>query len=248
MNYNLKFICFSILAFVIGCSVFFLFLFFIKNQAAPKPEVLGGSKENIKTSQAETAVKKFEKPKEHKPRGKKEIITFIEEELEPEEYIEEEPSLEEIKAFAAFLPEDLEDKQKMVYMDIGNYDVDTGEEFEISIRVDAPALVNFSLMMEFNQEFIEYVSDSAKAVGKMFRYGIEFYAQNDKGRMILISKGHPGAKQTEKVEDRPVAVFRMKAKQSGITKINFSGKGIILLDPFGGKLEYDVKGGVIEIR
>ena len=224
---------------------FFLYLFFIKDKE-PRTQL-----DVTKLAPAEqmTADKKIEKvqikskPKE-KPRAR--IIEGI-----------PEPKLDELKeqfdfaaviAAEAFTKENVEDKETTVYMDIGRYDVDSGDEFEVNITVTAPALANFSLMMEFDPEYLYYVADFVDAIGKTCRYGIDFYAQNDKGRMILISKGNPGAKHTEKVIDKTIAKFRMKARKPGITTLASASSGMILLDAFGNEMEYDVQGGEIKIR
>ncbi len=247
MNQNVKFIYFSVFAFVCGCVICLSYLFFIKNWEPQQSELAAGQYKKSIEIEPTITVSENSNTNEIKiiPKKKK-ILRVFEEEPVLEE--EEEIDMASIIAKEAFLQSDIEDKETMVYMDIGNYDIDRGSEFEIIVNLAAPALANFSLMMEFDNSYLEYVEKSEKAIGDMFRYGIEFYAQNEQGRMILISAGHPGAKHTEKVVDKPVALFRMKAKKEGTTKITFAEKGVILLDPFGNKMEYDILGGEIEIR
>jgi hypothetical protein len=245
MNQNLRIVYLSILAFVVGGTAFVLYLFFVKDKEPKTP--LDVTKlapiEQVATDKKIKKVQRKSKPKE-KPR-----VRNIEGIPEPElDEREKQFDMAAMIVAEALTEENVEGKETTVYMDIGRYDIDSGDEFEVNITVAAPELANFSLMMEFDPKYLDYVADSAIAVGKTFRYGIDFYAQNDKGSMILISKGDPGAKHTEKVIDKTVAKFRMKARKPGITMLVSASRGMILWDTFGNEMEYDIQGGEIEIR
>lgn len=142
---------------------------------------------------------------------------------------------------------DLEGIDQPVRVDVGDYEATVDDELTLDIRVEAPALANFSVLMEFDPYYLEYLADSAKAVGDTFRTGIEFYAQNDRGRMILISSGFPGEKHTNPVAGEAVATFRMVMKKSGVTKINFPDEGLLFFNARGQRMKYTIKGGEIVI-
>ena len=94
---------------------------------------------------------------------------------------------------------------------------------------------------------MEFVPKSAKPVGKNFVNGIEFYADQAKGRMVLIHSGLPGAKNLKAVNGDEIAVFRMVAKKAGETTLTFPPKGVGFTNARGEDEEYEILGGSIVI-
>ena len=136
-----------------------------------------------------------------------------------------------------------------VVVDCGQYAAKVDEEFEVTVKMTAPALSNVMLLMEFDPAVVECVADSGKKVGWTFRKGIEFYSDNAKGRMILISAGPPGAKHTRAVDGQPVASFRMKGKAAGQVAFKFPAAGTEFVTATGTpSKDPQVRGGVIDIR
>ncbi|OPZ23236.1 MAG: hypothetical protein BWZ02_03286 [Lentisphaerae bacterium ADurb.BinA184] len=148
-----------------------------------------------------------------------------------------------------FTAEEAEHAAAPVILDAGRYAVRAGEEFDVTLTLTAPALSNVMLLMEFDPALLACLPASGKRVGWTFRQDIEFYANNDKGQLILISQGQPGAKHTRAVVDRPVASFRLKAKAAGQTALKFPAKGVEFTTAKGVAAEApQLRGGAIEIR
>ena len=148
-----------------------------------------------------------------------------------------------------FAPAEVKRAADPVIIELGNYVARVGEEFEVAVEMAAPALSNVMLLMEFDPAIVECVADSAKRVGWTFRKGLEFYADNAKGRMILISAGPPGAKHTRAVDGQPVVSFRMKGKAAGQVALKFPAAGTEFVTATGTpSKDPQVRGGVISIR
>jgi len=146
-----------------------------------------------------------------------------------------------------FQPEDVEFAEQSVILDLGEYEVRTGEEFDLYVSLSAPALASLFLVLEFDAELLEYVPDSAKAVGDVFRNDIEFHEDPKGGRIALINGGLPGNKNTNEAHHDRVASFRMRALKPGEVTLTPAGNGINFANAQGGLLEYEVHGGLVSI-
>ncbi len=148
----------------------------------------------------------------------------------------------------AFSAEDINKKDMNVEINLGDYRAVAGEEFEVNVRMHAPALESMTLLMEYDPEVIEYVANSAKAVGKAFRRGIEFYADNQKGRMVLLNSGIPGAKNMNVCDGGSIASFRVLAKAPGETQLQFPEMGMTFINGRGEEIDqYDIRGGSVVV-
>ncbi len=148
-----------------------------------------------------------------------------------------------------FSQSDVSPEKMKVSMDLGEYTVDEGDEIEFGLKMSAPALESLTVLMEYDSTMLEYVKDSAKAKGKAFRNGIEFYADDKKGQMVLINAGIPGAKNINGVEETEIVTFRMRSKKAGKTKLECPTNAISFVNGRGNEIDnYSINGGFITIR
>ena len=146
-----------------------------------------------------------------------------------------------------FQPENVEFAAQSVILDLGEYEVRTGEEFDLYLSLSAPALASLLLVLEFDAELLEYVPDSAEAVGDVFRNDIEFHEDPKGGRVALINGGLPGNKNTNAAHHDRAASFRMRALKPGEVTLTPASNGISFGNALGGTLEYEVHGGLVSI-
>ena len=148
-----------------------------------------------------------------------------------------------------FTPEDLRAAEgRSVLVDLGEYTVQAGEEFDVSVFMDAPALQCALLAMKYDRELLEAVPDSGKAVGRVFRRGVEFFGDPATGRMALLCATLPGRKNILAAQDEKVAVFRMRAKKAGTATIEIDTKGVSFEAGNGKKLTLDCPPGKVLIE
>ncbi len=153
------------------------------------------------------------------------------------------------KGYVEFTAEDARYAEKPIAVNLGNYRVRKGDEFEVAVQVQAPALESFTLLMNYDPELLECLPDTAHPVGKSFHMGIEFYADQQKGKMVLINAGLPGAKNINPTDNQTVAVFRMVAKGEGQTQIICPETGVNFTNAIGREVvNYKINGGAISIR
>ena len=148
-----------------------------------------------------------------------------------------------------FTPEDLRAAEgRSVLVDLGEYTVQAGEEFDVSVFMDAPALQCALLAMKYDRELLEAVPDSGKAVGRVFRRGVEFFGDPATGRMALLCATLPGRKNILAAKDEKVAVFRMRAKKAGTATIEVDTKGVSFEAGNGKKLTLNCPPGKVLIE
>ena len=149
----------------------------------------------------------------------------------------------------AFTADELAFKDLPVDVEIGDYRVASGQEFDVTVAMSAPALMTFSLHLGFDPELVEYVPESAEKVGGTFRGDIEFYCKPEMKQMILISTMNPGAKSSTIASRSPVARFRLRAKQAGVTELSIIQKGTFYLNADGTQIaDFAISGGNILIQ
>jgi hypothetical protein len=167
------------------------------------------------------------------------------------EEIAETPPAPELKVEDpdAFTADELAFKDLPVDVEIGDYRVAAGQDFDVTVVMSAPALMTFSLHMAFDPELVEYVPESAEKLGSTFRGDIEFYCKPEMKQMILISTMNPGAKSSTIASRSPVARFRLRAKQAGVTDLAVLKKGTFYLNADGTQIaDFAISGGNILIQ
>lgn len=233
MKKEAKFAVIAVGAMILGCVLFVLIRMLLDSQK-PKPQP---SEQPIVQKRREaTKIDQIDISREEKRQSKRDIRDRVDSESDDNEA----PSTpEKLDIFSEeFQQDDIRDEDMKVAVEIDDYEVLVGDEFDIAVRLSAPALESMTLLMEYDAELLECIADSAKAVGDTFRRGIEFYADNKKGRMVLINAGTPGAKNMEKAEDEMVATFKMVARKVGRTELVYpkvwstftNGKGMDIED------------------
>jgi hypothetical protein len=152
------------------------------------------------------------------------------------------------KGYIQFTADDAHGANDPIMVNISDYRVAKGDEFEVSVRLQAPALESMTLLMNYDPALLEYLPETARVVGKSFHLGIEFYADQQKGRMVLINSGLPGAKNIYPTGNEVIAVFRMVAKEAGQTQITFPESGVSFTNAVGRETtDYKINGGTITI-
>ena len=129
-----------------------------------------------------------------------------------------EPSLE-------FFPEDRELCGKGVSLGLGDYHVSVGEEFTVEVSLEAEDMESFLLVLEYDPKLLAIVPDSAEAVGRVFRRGIEFNYKQDRGLVAIIHRGTPGQRNLLKANGETAVSFKMTALTEGETKLTVPPKG-----------------------
>ena len=146
-------------------------------------------------------------------------------------------------------PRDLQEAELPVAMDIGDHSIGIGEELEIRVLLQAPALMTLSLLMEYDPEMLTYVANSATSVGGCFIGKPEFYAKDEQRRMILIATALPGAKATHRSPGGAVASFKMRALRDGNTTIRPDREKSFCLNANGDPVaDVRISGGTVVIH
>lgn len=142
----------------------------------------------------------------------------------------------------------VEADRKDVKVDLGDYTVVPGEEFEVAVFLDAPSLQSFLLAMTYDLEMLQVVPESAKAAGGVFRAGIEFFQHPEGGRMAIMCATVPGQKNILAAKDEKVATFRMRALKAGVTAIGIDKKGLNFDNGRGEAELCEIVGGKVVIE
>lgn len=230
MHENGKYILFGLAAIAIGLGLFGLRIATAERQVADAPAVADVAPVSVEESPVPPPVEEFSKPAE-----------AAEIEHTPPSAVIEDPD--------AFTADELAFKDLPVDVEIGNYRVSAGQEFEVTVVMSSPALMTFSLHLGYNPDLVEYVADSAEKVGGTFRGDVEFYCKPEMKQMILISTMNPGAKSSTIASRSPVARFRLRAKQTGVTELTILKQGTFYLNADGTQIaDFAISGGTILIQ
>jgi len=137
---------------------------------------------------------------------------------------------------------------RTVNVEIGHYRIRVGETVGIEVTLDAPPLQAVVIAMKYDRDLLEPVMGSARAVGPVFRKGVEFFAQPSKGRMALFCATYPGKKNVLPAHNEVVATFVMKAKAQGTARVVADEHGMKCVAGDGTVLPVDFSDGVIDIQ
>ncbi len=146
-----------------------------------------------------------------------------------------------------FGPDDLKGIGQGVSFDLGTYSVRVGDEFEVTVSYAGPPLMLLMLGLDFDPAVLEVLPESARPVGKVIRSGIEFYADNAKGKMVLLQTGTPGMKNVNRAMGGTLAAFRMRAKAAGNTMLTLPEKGAAFNNAKGENEKAVILGGSIVV-
>jgi len=94
---------------------------------------------------------------------------------------------------------------------------------------------------------VEPVPDSGKAVGSVFRQGVEFFMHPTEGRAALFCAAKPGKKNVFGARDEVVATFRMRAKAAGKTSISADDKGLKFVGGSGAEIRPEIVVGEVTV-
>lgn len=152
------------------------------------------------------------------------------------------------RAPVEFTEEDLAECGAGVDVGLGRYNTRKGEEFEVAVSLKGPALASCTIVVDYDTDMLEVVPRTAEPVGRQFRGGIECYADEAGGRLILIQEGVPGKKNLDRSSgDHMSAVWRMRALRSGRTRLQVADE-TSFTNGRGEEEGYRVVGGDIVIR
>ncbi len=158
------------------------------------------------------------------------------------ETAEEEPGWE-------FSKEDIQAAEGFVIeVDPGEYAVDVGQEFEVSVSLTAPPLQAMVLPMNFDGRLLEAIPGSGRAVGPTFRKGVEFFVKPKGGKMTLFCATFPGMKNILPVDGEIVATFGMRAKAAGRTRIEIDQELMKFVQGTGVLLKVQPADGLVVVR
>ncbi len=148
----------------------------------------------------------------------------------------------------AFTPEDLAQCGRGVRVELGKYEAAVGSEFEVEIRMVSPALESCTLVMQYDQGALAVVPGSAVPVGAQFRSGIECYAAEGSGKLVIIQAGTPGSKNLDaSVGGTASVVCRMRALRAGVTHLLVLPESSFT-NGRGEEETYEVSGGEVGVR
>lgn len=149
-----------------------------------------------------------------------------------------------------FTAADLADSDRPVYLDLGNYQAGIGDEFDVQLFLEAPALTAMTLVLRYDTELLDVVPDSAEAVGRVFRgLPLEFYVNAAEGAVGLFLARGTGLKNMLASRNEQVAVFRMRAKKEGTAVLRaHEDGGIEFTNARGALASCEVSGGMVVIR
>ncbi|NLF15814.1 MAG: hypothetical protein GX595_00955 [Lentisphaerae bacterium] len=134
---------------------------------------------------------------------------------------------------ADFRPEDLAACGQGVAVSLGDYEAAVGSEFEVTVRLTAPALESCTLVLGYDRQALAVVPESVRPVGSAFRSGIEAYGAPGSGKMVIIHAGTPGKKNVDAAVSGPALTWRLRALRPGTTRLTLlaessftSGRGL----------------------
>lgn len=149
---------------------------------------------------------------------------------------------------ADFTPEDLAQCGRGVRIDLGTYEVASGGEFAVQIGIASPALESCTLVVQYDKGALALVPGSVAPVGPQFRSGVEGYAVEASGKLVVIQTGTPGRKNLDgSVGANAAVAFRMRALRPGAVRLTVLPESSFS-NARGDDEAYDVAGGEISIR
>jgi hypothetical protein len=155
---------------------------------------------------------------------------------------------EEMPGYGKFTGGDLAFADMAVRIDFGEYQVRKGEAFAIDVSLTAPVLTSLRIPLKFDTALLEIIEGSGEAVGSTLRHGVEFYADQKRGMIMILQNGLPGAKNTEFASDEVFVRFRMRAKEAGDTELAVMRERASFVNGRGDPVEFELVGGSIEIE
>ena len=134
---------------------------------------------------------------------------------------------------ADFSPEDLAECGAGVQVSLGDYESTVGGEFEVTLRLTAPALESCTVVLGYDRQALAVVPESVRPVGSAFRSGIEAYGAPGSGKLVVIHAGTPGRKNVDAAVSGPALAWRLRALCPGSTRLTLlaessftSGRGL----------------------
>lgn len=180
------------------------------------------------------------------------VTTPAAEQAKPDDAVRSQPAGEgeevDFEPSFEFFPEDRKFCGKGVSLDLGDYHVGVGEEFGVEISLEAESMESFMLVLKYDPELLAIVPDSAQAVGRVFRRGIEFNYKQDRGLAAIIHRGIPGQRNLLKANGETVVSFRMTALAEGETKLRVPPKGAGFGNAIGAEEKHVIVGGTVLIQ
>lgn len=122
----------------------------------------------------------------------------------------------EASPVVAFTEADLEAAGTGVTVLLENCMARVGEEFPVRVWLRAPALESMTLVMTYDPEMLEVIPGSAEPLERAICHGVEIYADQAKGKAIMIHSGTPGQRNFTASDGlAPLCGFRMRGKSAG---------------------------------
>ncbi len=147
-----------------------------------------------------------------------------------------------------FAAEDVKAAGEGVTVDLGDHTIRAGEEFSVEVRLNAPPLESFTLVLKFDPLIVEPVAKSGKPVGKTFRKGLEYYVDAATGSVGVIHSGLPGMKNLNGATGEPACVFRLKGKASGETRLVGDAAACSFVNGRGEEERVTLHGGQVKVQ
>lgn len=147
-----------------------------------------------------------------------------------------------------FAAEDVKPAGEGVTVDLGDHTIRAGEEFSVEVRLNAPPLESFTLVLKFDPLIVEPVAKSGKPVGKTFRKGLEYYVDAASGSVGVIHSGLPGMKNLNAATGEPACVFRLKGKASGETRLVTDAAACSFVNGRGEEERVTLHGGQVKVQ
>jgi hypothetical protein len=135
----------------------------------------------------------------------------------------------------------------VVKLYLGDYTVKRGETFDVCVSLTAPPLESMILSLAYDPTQLEMVPDGGRPVNPVFRKRPEFTFSQEKGVVVVVNSGAPGAKNLNAVEGKNILKFKMRATGLGETSIR-PGTGCCFTNGLGKDERYEVSGGRVLIR
>lgn len=222
---------------ILGVIVFFVLVHFRSEQVAPPPAKLPGN-EIADSALATTPAEPQRSTVNHTAALATTAVAPPAEEPYPELVIVDSEEFTEADVIFSEQP---------VIVDLGEYTVQSGDEFDIDVSLSAPPLASFFMIFEFDKDVIQYVPETATRVGTVLQHDLEFHAHPKGGRIALINGGKPGSKNTSQANHDKAMTFTMRALQPGRVDLAFSEGNISFTNGHGEMMDYEVQGGTVWI-
>jgi hypothetical protein len=152
------------------------------------------------------------------------------------------------RAPADFTAEDMVQCGRGVRIGLGTYGAAAGSEFKVEVRITSPALESCTLVLQYDKGVLAVVPGSVAPAGPQFRSGIEGYAAESSGKLVVIHAGTPGRKNLDASAGSGVSVVcRMRALRAGVTRLLVLPESSFT-NGRGEEENYEVTGGEVNIR